>query len=51
MLLLPYLATTNDVEMLKEGHTWISKLSQKIFLKRNFKYMFHILVTKLKREI
>jgi len=30
---------------------WISKLSQKIFMKRNFKYMLHILMTKLRREI
>jgi len=51
MFLLPYLATTNDVEMLKERHTWISKLSQKIFLKRNFRYVLHILVTKLRMEI
>jgi len=28
MLLLPYLATTNDVEMLKEGHVDIKAVSK-----------------------
>jgi hypothetical protein len=51
MLLLPYLATTNDVEMLKEGHTWISKMYPKIVLKWNLKYMLDMVVTKFRREI